>query len=99
MKVIGLLLLILCMGETLFAQKVTTINGYVKHGRTRIVNLYDVVNGEVKVLKSTEADADGKFRFDFSPNASGFYTVGDDRRNYVVYTQIKTNQAQITWLS
>ena len=65
MKIIGLLLLILCMGETLFAQKVTTINGYVKHGRTRIVNLYDVVNGEVKVLKSTEADADGKFRFDF----------------------------------
>lgn len=87
MKVIGLLLLILCMGETLFAQKVTTINGYVKHGRTRIVNLYDVVNGEVKVLKSTEADADGKFRFDFSPNASGFYTVGDDRRDYVVYVK------------
>ena len=87
MKIIGLLLLILCMGETLFAQKVTTINGYVKHGRTRIVNLYDVVNGEVKVLKSTEADADGKFRFDFSPNASGFYTVGDDRRNYVVYVK------------
>lgn len=87
MKIIGLLLLILFTGETLFVQKVTTIDGYVKHGRTRVVNLYDVVNGEVKVLKSTEADADGKFRLDFSPKASGFYTVGDDRRNYVVYVK------------
>ena len=47
MKKISLLLWVLCTSVTLFAQKSTTVKGFVKHKRTPEITLFEIENGDM----------------------------------------------------
>lgn len=87
MRKIVFLLLMFCVGGVVSAQKQSIVNGNVKHGRANVVNLYEVINGMTKMVKSVEVDDHGQFRIIFTPDKPAFYTVGDDRRNYIIYVK------------
>ena len=87
MKKISLLLCVCCMSMVLFAQKTTTIKGFVKQKRNSIVKLFAVENGQCKVLLTTPIKEDGAYSFSFVPEKSGFYAISDFRVNYPIYVK------------
>lgn len=61
MKKISLLLWVLCTSVTLFAQKSTTVKGFVKHKRTPEITLFEVENGDMKVCATATMGRDSSY--------------------------------------
>ena len=87
MKKISLLLWVLCLSMPLFAQKSTTIKGFVKQKRNSIVKLFSVEKGECKTLLTSNIGDDGAYEFSFVPEEPGFYAISDFRVNYPIYVK------------
>ena len=87
MKKISLLLWVLCTSVTLFAQKSTTVKGFVKHKRTPEITLFEVENGDMKVCATATMGRDSSYSFTFVPKKTGFYAVGDRRMSFPIYVK------------
>ena len=87
MKKISLLLWVLCTSVTLFAQKSTTVKGFVKHKRTPEITLFEIENGDMKVYATATMGRDSSYRFTFIPKKTGFYAVGDRRMSFPIYVK------------
>ena len=69
------------------AQKYTEIRGFVKDDRLKEINLYNVEDGSTHLYASTLVAGDGSFGFLFCPSKSGFYTLGNDQMDFVIYVK------------
>ena len=87
MKKISLLLLLVCMGVSVYAQKYTEIKGFVKDDRLKEIHLYNVEDGSTHLYASTAVAEDGSFGFLFCPSKPGFYTLGNDQMDFVIYVK------------
>ena len=87
MKKFSLLLLLVCMGVSVYAQKYTEIKGFVKDDRLKEIHLYNVEDGSTHLYASTAVAEDGSFGFLFCPSKPGFYTLGNDQMDFVIYVK------------
>lgn len=90
MKKFSLLLLLVCMGMCVYAQKYTEIKGFVKDDRLKEIHLYNVEDGSTHLYASTAVAEDGSFGFLFCPSKPGFYTLGNNQRDqmdFVIYVK------------
>lgn len=71
----------------LFAQKYTAIKGTVKVDYLDQVNLYKTVEGQPQLCATSPVSSDGSYGFLFVPSAPGFYVLGDDKVNFMVYVK------------
>lgn len=70
------LAVLMCYSMGLFAQS-AEVSGRVENpGMYRVVYLFQIVDGETKLIKSNSAKSDGAFVFSFEPAYEGFYMVG-----------------------
>lgn len=83
MKKFSLLLLLICVGISVYAKKYTEIKGFVKDERLKEIHLYSVEDGSTHLYASTAVAEDGSFGFLFSPSKPGFYTLGNDQMDFV----------------
>ncbi len=70
-----------------FAQKYSAIKGKVKNDKLKTVVLYKTVDGEIQKQAETQISKDGSYGFLICPETPGFYTVGDERMNFIFYLQ------------
>ncbi len=87
MKKFSLLLLLICVGMSVYAQKYTEIKGFVKDDRLKEIHLYNVEDGSTHLYASTVVAEDGSFGFLFCPSKPGFYTLGNDQMDFVIYVK------------
>ena len=87
MKRISLLLLSICIGTVVCAQKYTEIKGFVKDDRLKEIHLYRVADGVSHLYASTKVAEDGSYGFLFSPPGPAFYTLGNDQMDFVIYVR------------
>ena len=87
MKKISLLLWVLCTSVTLFAQKSTTVKGFVKTQTDSGNNAGEVENGDMKVCATATMGRDSSYSFTFVPKKTGFYAVGDRRMSFPIYVK------------
>ena len=83
-KILSLVLLCMCT-FTSFAQKYITIKGKVLDPSTKEVKLFKTVDGNLQVVATTSLSSDGSYGFLVSADKPGFYNLGSDRVNFVVY--------------
>lgn len=70
-----------------FTQKYTTIKGNVKTDKLTELNLFKTVDGALQLYGKTRIAPDGSYGFAFVPESPGFYTVGTERMNHVIYVK------------
>lgn len=87
MKKIVFAFILNCLAIGTFAQQYTEIRGTVKNDRLKEVQLYQTVDGNISLYATTRVASDGSYGFSFSPEAPGFYTVGDKNMNFIVYVK------------
>jgi len=54
----------------------TEVQGILKPAISKVVYLFQLEDGEAKVVKSTTLAADGSFGISFNPSSEGFYMIG-----------------------
>ena len=68
-----------------YAQKYTSIQGKVKNDNMKTVTLYKAVDGNIQKQAETQVGEDGSYGFLLAPEAPGFYAIGEERMNFVLY--------------
>lgn len=89
MKKISLLALFICMVLMACTRKseYTEIKGFVKDASLKEVRLYNVKDGSTHFYASTKVAEDGSYGFLFRSAQPGFYTLGNDKMNFIFYAK------------
>ncbi len=70
-----------------WGQKYTLIKGSCKNPKWKEVKLFQTVEGIPEVYASTQIARDGSYGFVLKPEQPGFYTIGNEKTNFIVYIQ------------
>ena len=70
-----------------YTQDCSIIKGKVKSDKLKTVTLYQTVNGDIQKYAETQVGKDGSYGFLLTPEQPGFYSVGDERMNFIFYLQ------------
>ena len=87
MKKESLLLLLLCVNMIVFAQKKTSLEGFVKCKKMPQVTLFAIENGKEKECVTTMVKQDSSYQLTFILEKPGFYVIGNKRKNFPVYVK------------
>ena len=68
-----------------YAQKYTSIQGKVKNDKLKTVTLYKTVDGNIQKQAETQVGEDGSYGFLLAPETPGFYAIGEERLNFILY--------------
>lgn len=82
-----LFLVFMLVSVQMYAQKFTSVKGFVKNDRLTQVELYKTVDGQPELYATSGVAPDGSYGFLFAPQEAGFYAVGDKRMNFMVYVK------------
>ena len=83
-KTLASLLLLLCTC-TAFAQESSLIKGKIINDAFELVKLFKTVDGDMQAVATTEISADGSYGFYITPDKPGFYTLGNEKLNFLIY--------------
>lgn len=75
MKQLFTIVVLMVLNTFTFAQT-TEITGVLKPNLNKVVYLFQIEDGETKLVKSVKLAEDGAFIFSFDPSYDGFYMVG-----------------------
>lgn len=82
-----ILALITVLSWTLMAnaQDYSVIKGHVKTDDLKTVSLYATRDGDIQKQAETQVGANGSYGFLVKPEKPGFYAIGDERMNFILY--------------
>ena len=83
-KTLALLIVLLCTCSA-FAQEYTSIKGKIIDSAFDVVKLFKAVDGNVHAIATAEPAADGSYGFMVVPDKPGFYALGNEKMNFLVY--------------
>ena len=87
-RIVFLLISFFCTFAT-FAQEFITIKGKVHNPDLTKVKLFKTVDGNIQTVATTTLTADGRYGFLVAPEKPGFYAVGTEKMNFIIYLQGK----------
>ena len=67
------------------AQEYSTIKGIADPQKWEKVTLFETVDGKIQEYATTQVEKDGSYAFMLNPQKPGFYAIGDDRMNFIIY--------------
>ncbi len=79
------LILFLGVNVSVFAQKKTILEGFIKYGNTQQITLFTIENGKLKECETAMVKQDRSYNFTFVPERPGFYALGDKQKNFPIY--------------
>ena len=79
------ILFIACLCCFSCTQGYTTIQGKADTSAWEKVTLYQTVDGKIQECAATQVGKDGSFGFVLQPEQPGFYAIGDERMNFILY--------------
>ena len=80
-----LILILLQLSLVGFAQEYSLIKGIADTTEWEKVTLFQTVDGNIQEYATTEVGSDGTFGFLVKPQTPGFYALGNDRMNFIIY--------------
>ena len=83
-KTFALLLVLLCTLTT-FAQQFTSVKGKIINTVMEEMKLFKTVDGAMHVIATAEPTAEGDYGFLVCPDKPGFYALGNERLNFMIY--------------
>lgn len=79
------LITILCWSLIVNAQDYSVIKGHVKTDNLKTVVLYATSDGGIQKRAESQINADGSYGFLIKPEKPGFYAIGSERMNFILY--------------
>lgn len=67
------------------AQKYSSIKGKVHNDKLKTVTLYQTVDGTPQKYAECQVGEDGSYGFLVVPESPGFYAIGEERMNFILY--------------
>lgn len=80
-----LLIVLLHLALASCANEYSTIKGFADTRKWGKISLFQTVDGNIREYAMTEVGKDGSYGFMIKPEKPGFYALGDDRLNFVIY--------------
>ena len=80
-----ILITILCCSLIVGAQDYSVIKGHVKTDNLKTVALYATSDGDIQKRAESQINADGSYGFLIKPEKAGFYAIGGERMNFILY--------------
>ena len=67
------------------AQDYSVVKGHVKTDNLKTVVLYVTSDGDIQKRAESQINADGSYGFLIKPEKPGFYAIGSERMNFILY--------------
>ena len=83
-KTLALFLVLLCTISA-FAQEGTLIKGKIINAAFEEIKLFKTVDGNMKSIATAQPSSDGSYGFWVVPEKAGFYALGNERMNFIIY--------------
>lgn len=83
-KTLALFLVFLCAFAA-FAQEYSAIKGKIVSDNFEQVKLFKAVDGQLRTIATSHSGADGSYGFLVAPEQPGFYALGNEKVNFLVY--------------
>ena len=80
-----LILILLNVALASCTQEYSTIKGVADTGKWEKLTLFKTVEGTIQECATTTVGKDGSYGFLIKPEEPGFYVIGDDRLNFIIY--------------
>lgn len=80
-----ILITILCCSLIVGAQDYSVIKGHVETDNLKTVALYSTKDGDIQKEAETQVGTDGSYGFLIKPEKPGFYAIGSERMNFILY--------------